>query len=132
GTEPAGVPVAKAALDAALDLPATLQEHGHLVAIGELANGGWHAASRTLEDVSIDHPHDLLALQVGHQIDFFTGNARMLRDRISRALGDWSPSMPGYHALLGMYAFGLEEMGDYAHAEVTGRQAVETEPRDSW
>jgi hypothetical protein len=40
--------------------------------------------------------------------------------------------MPGYHALLGMHAFGLEEMGDYRQAEASGRRAVETEPRDGW
>jgi hypothetical protein len=40
--------------------------------------------------------------------------------------------MPGYHALLGMHAFGLEEMGDYGPAEVAGRRAVEFEPRDGW
>jgi hypothetical protein len=132
GTEPAGVPVAKASLDAAIDLPATLQEQGHFAAIGQLANGGWHAASRTLEDLTIDHPHDLLALQVGHQIDFFTGNARMLRDRISRALPAWSKADPGYYNLLGMQAFGLEEMGQYAQAEASGRAAIEHDAHDAW
>lgn len=132
GTEPSGVPVARASLDAAIDLPATRQEQGHLAAIRQLANGGWYAASRTLEDVAIDHPRDLLALQVGHQIDFFTGNARMLRDRISRALPAWSKAIPGYYNLLGMHAFGLEEMGQYAQAEASGRAAVEHDPHDSW
>jgi len=40
--------------------------------------------------------------------------------------------MPGYHALLGMHAFGLEECGDYLLAEARGRRAVELEPRDGW
>ena len=40
--------------------------------------------------------------------------------------------MPGYHALLGMHAFGLEECADYARAEAQGRTAVELEPRDGW
>ena len=40
--------------------------------------------------------------------------------------------MPGYHALLGMHAFGLEESGDYERAEASGRLAVELEPRDGW
>jgi hypothetical protein len=65
-------------------------------------------------------------------LDFFTGNARMLRDRIARALPAWSRDTPGRHALLGMHAFGLEEMGDYAAAEAAGRQAVALERRDAW
>ena len=71
-------------------------------AAGHLVDGRWHAAADTLENVSIDHPRDILALQVGHQIDFFTGNARMLRDRIGRALPAWNASWPGHHdAVLG-------------------------------
>jgi len=132
GTEPAGIPVARESLDAARVLGGTDAERGHLAAVEHLVEGRWHAAGRVLEDVAIADPHDLLALQIGHQIDFFTGSSRMLRDRIARALPAWSPSMPGFHALLGMHAFGLEEMGDYAHAESEGRRAVELQPRDTW
>ena len=56
----------------------------------------------------------------------------MLRDRIARALPAWSEGMPGYHAVLGMHAFGLEETGDYVGAERQGRRGVEIEPRDGW
>jgi hypothetical protein len=132
GTEPVGLPVARAALAAAQKLPATVREQGHLAAIGHLVEGRWRAASHVLENVTIEYPRDLLALQVGHQTDFFRGDARMLRDRITRALPAWSSDMPGYHAVLGMQAFGLEETGDYAAAEKAGRHAVELEPRDSW
>src|SRR5262249_25053547 len=90
GTEPAGIPVGRTALAPAAALPASVQEQGHLKAISHLVEGLWQAASRTLEDVAIDNPRDLLALQVGHQIDFFRGDARMLRDRIARALPAWS------------------------------------------
>ena len=85
-----------------------------------------------LEDVSVDEPRDALALLAGHQIDFFTGNSRMLRDRIARAMPSWTDKMPGYHLTLAMQAFGLEEMGDYARAEALGRRAIELEPRDGW
>ena len=132
GTEPAGVPVAHDALEAAMRLPTTDQEQRHLIAISHLVDGRWHMASRVLEDLTMEYPRDLLALQVGHQVDFFRGDARMLRDRIARALPAWSPDMPGYHAMLGMHAFGLEEAGQYAQAERSGRQAVELEPRDAW
>ncbi len=132
GTEPGGLPVARDALAAAEGLPATTREKGHLAAIRHLSEGRWHAASRVMEDVTIEAPRDALGLLAGHQIDFFTAQSRMLRDRIARALPHWDPAMPGYHSVLGMHAFGLEEMGDYARAEAEGRRGVELEPTDGW
>jgi hypothetical protein len=132
GSEPAGLPVAREALARASRLPSTAQERGHLAAIGHLIDGQWHAAAQALEDVAIDHPRDLLALQAGHLLDFFRGDSRMLRDRVARALPAWSQDMPGYSSILGMHAFGLEETGAYAAAEAAGRGAVEREPRDAW
>ncbi|MER9849834.1 tetratricopeptide repeat protein [Mesorhizobium sp. M0106] len=131
-TEREATAVAKACHEAALPLAATTREQAHVAALGHLAEGRWHEAARVLEDIAIEFPLDALALQTGHQIDFFTGNARMLRDRIGRALPSWQSGMPGYHAILGMQAFGLEEMGDYARAEKLGRTAVDIEPRDGW
>ena len=132
GTEPAGTPAAREAHAAAARCPATEREAMHVAAAGALAQGQWHRAGRILEDLSIRHPHDLLALQVGHQIDFFTGHSRMLRDRIARAESHWHAGMPGHHAVLSMLAFGLEETADYARAETLGRRSVELEPRDGW
>jgi len=132
GTEPAGTEVARESLRNAAALGGTDAERAHLAAVEHLVEGRWHAAGRVLEDVAIDDPHDAVALQIGHQIDFFTGSSRMLRDRIARALPAWDESMPGYHALLGMHAFGLEETGDYARAEAEGRRALELQPRDTW
>jgi len=132
GTEPAGLPAAREAHAAAARCPATEREAQHVAAAGALAQGLWHRAGRILEDLSIRHPHDLLALQVGHQIDFFTGHSRMLRDRIARAESHWHAGMPGRHAVLSMLAFGLEEAADYARAETLGRTSVELEPRDGW
>jgi hypothetical protein len=132
GTEPGGLPVARAAAEAAEPLPANERERRHLEAIGHLNTGRWRAAARVLEDLTIEYPLDCLALQAGHVIDFFTGEARMLRDRISRALPHWSEAVPGYHAVLAMHAFGLEETGNYAAAEAEGRRSVELEPRDGW
>lgn len=132
GTEPGGLPVARSALEAATSLRATEREEGHLAAIGHLVDGRWHAASRVMEDVTIAAPRDALGLLVGHQIDFFTGHSRMLRDRIARALPHWDAAMPGYHSILGMHAFGLEETGDYARAEAAGRRGVELERHDGW
>ncbi len=132
GTEPAGIAAARASCDAAEALEGDARERAHIAAARALADGRWREAGLRLEDLSAGHPRDSLALQVGHQIDFFRGDSRMLRDRIARALPAWDAGVPGWHALLGMHAFGLEETGDYSAAEAQGRRAVDLQPRDSW
>ena len=132
GTEPAGRAVADECNRAAAALPADERERAHLAASQAFAAGRLQEASMRLEDLSVRWPRDLLALQVGHQLDFFQGDSRMLRDRIARALPAWDHGIDGYHAVLGMHAFGLEETADYAQAELQGRRAVDLEPRDGW
>lgn len=132
GTAPSALPVAQACCAAAAALPADDRERRHIEAATALSQGRWREASLRLEDLSARHPRDVLALQAGHQIDFFRGDSRMLRDRIARALPAWDATLPGYHGVLGMHAFGLEETGDGRQAEKTGRRAIELQPRDSW
>jgi hypothetical protein len=132
GTEPAALPTARAALAAAASLPADARERDHVAAAQALAEGRWREAARRLEDLSFDHPRDTLALQAGHQLDFFLGDSRMLRDRIARVLPAWDEGVPGWHAVLGMHAFGLEETGDYDAAQAAGERSVALQPRDSW
>lgn len=132
GTEPGDIATANSSRQAAEKCNGDGRERAHVEAVGHLVAGRWHKAGRALEDISIEYPHDILALQAGHLVDFYTGNARLLRDRIARALPTWSADMPEYHVLLGMYAFGLEETAAYAKAEEFGRQAVELNPRDGW
>lgn len=132
GTEPEALPVARDCVVQARRFAGTAHERAHAESLGAAAAGRWRDAGRRLEDLSARWPLDVLALAVGHQIDFLCGDARMLRDRIARAMPAWSPSMPAYHSLLAMYAFGLEESGDYAQAQRHGERAVELQPRDGW
>jgi tetratricopeptide (TPR) repeat protein len=132
GTEAPALATAREAAAAAARHAGTERERLHAQAASLVAAGRWRDGARVLEDLSARYPRDLLALQAGHQVDFFTGDSRMLRDRIARVRPHWSEAMPGYHALLGMHAFGLEETGDYAQAERTGRRAIELQPRDTW
>ena len=74
--------------------------------------------------IVIDCPHDILALVVAHALDFRLGRRRMLRDRIAQVLPEWNASMPGYASVLAMYAFGLEENGQYRRAEKIARGAL--------
>jgi len=119
----------------ALDrLAATLndREQGHAAALGCWARGDFRGAQREYTTICQVWPRDLLALQIGHQVDYFLGDAPMLRDRIAGVLPDWDESVPGFGFVVGMYAFGLEEMRDYARAEAEGRRALAMNPRDPW
>lgn len=108
------------------------REKLHLQAAKVLLNGDFHRASKQLADISRQYPRDILALAVGHQLDFFTGNTKMLRDRISSALSCWTKEDKYYSNLLGMLSFGLEEVGDYDKAEEVGLEAVERNPKNVW
>ncbi|MFI8321590.1 tetratricopeptide repeat protein [Streptomyces sp. NPDC085529] len=111
-------------------LPA--RERLHLAAAGACLAGDLHGAGDLLEELSLAYPRDVLALFAGHQLDFLTGDAVRLRDRIGGALSAWGRADGAWGPLLGMYAFGLEESGHYRRAEETGLAAVERHPRDVW
>jgi tetratricopeptide (TPR) repeat protein len=108
------------------------RERRHVAALACLADGALQRASERLDDILIHDPHDILALQIGHLIDFYRGDSRNLRDRVARVLPEWDQHMPGYHTLLGMHAFGLEETADYARAEDSARRAIALNKRDGW
>ena len=98
----------------------------------KLVGGDWNDASRALEAVLTEYPRDALAIQTAHLLDFFRGDSLNLNRRIARVLPAWNAAVPGYSYILGMHAFGLEECGDYARAEATGRRALELQPADGW
>lgn len=108
------------------------RERALVAATRLLVDGDWDAACRAYDRVLVDYPRDAFALQTAHLFDFYRGDALNLRNRISRVLPAWSPSVPGYSYVLGMHAFGLEECNQYPEAEATARKALELEPRDGW
>ena len=116
----------------ALASRANERERIHFAAVRAWLDGEWERAVEHWGRAAILWPRDLLALQLAHLGDFYLGYSHMLRDRIARALPYWSRSMPGQGFVAGMYAFGLEEAGDYARAEEYGREAVAANGQDGW
>jgi tetratricopeptide (TPR) repeat protein len=108
------------------------RELGLAAAARRLVEGDWDGAAAAFDHVLVEHPRDAFAIQSAHLLDFFRGDAPNLRNRISRVLPHWSPSVPGYSYSLGMHAFGLEECNQYPEAEATARRALALEPKDGW
>lgn len=82
--------------------------------------------------VAQENPRDALAVQYAHAGCFFLGLQAELRDVPLQALRAFKRGEDGYSYIQGMAAFGLEECGDFARADIYGRQAVDADPRDGW
>ena len=111
---------------------ANAREHAVMDATEQLIAGRWDVACLAIDRVLAEYPRDALALQAGHLMDLYRGDARNLRNRVSRVLPHWDDSVPGYSYILGMHAFGLEEMNQYPEAEATALRALSMQPKDGW
>jgi tetratricopeptide (TPR) repeat protein len=104
----------------------------HVLAVQSWADGEWERAASFLERALLHESRDLLALKVAQDLSFFIGNQQDLRDVVERVFGAWRSGRPGYGYVCGMYAFGLEENGQYEAAGEHARRALEENPRDVW
>ena len=108
------------------------RERLHIAACRAWLDGEWERGVEAWGRASTEYPRDLLALQYAHLGDFYLGYSHLLRDRVARVLPHWNRSVSGYGFVEGMYAFGLEEAGEYAKAEERGREAVAMNRQDGW
>ena len=111
---------------------ATRREKLHIAALEAWCKGDLIGATDRWEDILLEAPRDTLALRLAHFTHFYFGRGDAMRDSVARTLYAWDDSQPDYGRVLGLYAFGLEESGDYAKAEEFGRRAVADNPADIW
>lgn len=132
--ERAGEPLIRESIAAGRRLAgrANERELRHLGAAEAWLAGDFHRSNQLYGEILLEHPRDLLALQVAHIGDFALGQQRELRDRVARILPAWDRSVAGYGFVLGMLAFGLEETNLFELAELTGQEALEQNRRDPW
>jgi tetratricopeptide (TPR) repeat protein len=132
GTTAAGVAEAAEILDGLDGQPAGEREALHVRAARAWASGDWAGAARALERALVLHPRDALALKVAQDLYFFLGRRLDLRDVAARVLRHWPQGRPGWGYVQGIYAFGLEENGDYRQAQDRAQAALAANPRDVW
>ena len=93
-TDPADLGTAREAYEALVASDGNAREQAHAAAIGAWQAGDWTGAARKLDDLLVRWPTDLLALMLGHQLDFFLGDAQNLRDRPIRSLREIGDDHP--------------------------------------
>ena len=130
----ANVPTAVEAAAAArrLGAKATPREQAHGAALDAWIAGDLDRALAVWEQILAEHPLDVLAFRLAHFNGFWLGRPHEMRASVERVKPKWGRELPGYGTILSCHCFSLEECGDYAPAEVSGRAAIEIDPGDVW
>ena len=108
------------------------RECEHLEALEAWCAGDMIECTERWERILIDHPRDILALRLAHYCHFYMGQSFAMRPSIARVLPYWPADEPGGGFVRGMYAFGLEESGEYTAARDAGEEAVALDSGDAW
>ena len=74
----------------------------------------------------------MLAFRLAHFNNFWLGRPDAMRASVERVKPAWNAELPAYGTILSCHCFALEECGDYAEAEASGRAAIEIDPGDVW
>ena len=103
----------------------------HAAAIGAWLAGDWHGASAILDDLLFSGRPTCWRCRSGTSSTSSSASRQPPRPPgpLARRL---RPSRPAAAAVRGMYAFGLEESGQYEQAEEVGMSAIDVHPDDVW
>jgi tetratricopeptide (TPR) repeat protein len=112
--------------------PLNAREKLHVLALEAWIGGDHVAALACWEAILAEYPRDILAIRLAQFMTSYLGNSQAICDSIDRVFTKWDAAVPGYSYLLGCYAYGLEESGNYRLAEHMGRSAIDLNPHDLW
>jgi tetratricopeptide (TPR) repeat protein len=112
--------------------PITTREQAWITALGHWLDGRPTDAIATVEEVLRAQPQDTLSAKLSHGIRFMLGDSAGMRRSVERVLSAHGTDHPLYGYLLGCHAFTLEETGEYARAEETGREGLLYTSDDAW
>jgi hypothetical protein len=126
------VAIARQAYAAALaGAPATMREIAFVHALGDWLQGRPTRAAARMQVILNLYPRDALAMKMIQAIHFVLGRPDAMRASVEGAIAAWDDH-PARGYILGCHAFTLEETGEFALAERTGREGVALAPDDAW
>lgn len=130
----ATLPGARDALNTAraLSANATWREGAHVNALERWVDGDIDGTLRVWAEILDQHPLDVLAFRLHHFQAFWHGRPDLMAAQADAAHQRWSPELAGWPALLACRCFAHEELGNYAIAEASGREAIALAPGDLW
>lgn len=108
------------------------REKLHAKAITDFAHGNLNEAARHWEVILEKYPNDLLAAKFAHDTYFYLGDKSRLKETAEGVIRNMKSSIPCSNFLYGMYAFGLEECGEYEESEKQARLGLSLQPQDAW
>jgi tetratricopeptide (TPR) repeat protein len=125
-------PKARAQLLQAEALPANPRERLHQEALRAWLAQDVSARAAAWEQVLVEWPLDMLAFRQYTGTLFWAGDKRHQAEVAAGVAGHWGPQTPGYGHFLSAHAFAMEEVGLYAVAERSAREALAIQPQDLW
>lgn len=130
----ANLPAAREELEKArtLSAGATRREQAHVAALAAWVGGDIDATLEIWKQILAEHPLDVLAFRLHHFNAFWHGRPDLMGAQADAALRSWGRELPAFASMLGCHCFAHEELGDYAVAERSGREAVALAPDDLW
>lgn len=125
-------PKARVRLQQSEALPANARERLHQEALRAWIAQDFPARAAAWEQILVEWPLDLLALRQYTGALFWSGDKRHQAEVIAGVAVGWRPGIPGRAHYLSAHAFAMEEVGLYAVAERSAREALEIQPQDLW
>jgi tetratricopeptide (TPR) repeat protein len=125
-------PKARAQLLQAEALPANSRERLHQEALRAWIAQDSSARAAAWEQILIEWPLDMLAFRQYTGTLFWAGDKRHQAEVTAGVAGHWGSKTPGYGHFLSAHAFAMEEVGLYAVAERSAREALSIETQDLW
>ncbi|XP_078076179.1 tetratricopeptide repeat protein 38 isoform X2 [Mustelus asterias] len=110
----------------------TERERLHVEALDLFAKGSLPKACNIWEEIILHQPTDMLALKMCYDTYFYLGYQQQIRNTVAQVIPHWTPQIPLYGYLKGMYSFGLVETNFYDLAEKVAKEALALNPKDAW